>query len=101
MNDTAKRRQKLFDDAEHYGAEIIKNGKWISAICRDYNQVHCFGRGKPKVKPGTNDIDPELNLRDDELEKLCGGRNDRFKSLKQRRDSDKVEWYKDGIGYDD
>ena len=97
----AKRRMKLFEDAEFYGAQIVTNSKWIAAINRDFDQAHCFGRGKPKVKPGTNDIDPELNLRDDELEKLCGGRNDRFKSLKQRRDSDKVEWYKDGIGYDD
>lgn len=62
----AKRRMKLFEDAEYYGAEIIKTSKWIAAICRGYDQVHTFGRLKPKVEPGTNKIDPACNLRLDE-----------------------------------
>lgn len=57
---------KLFEDAEFYGAEIIRSTNWIAAICRSYDQVHTFGRLKPKVKPGTNEIDPACNLRKDE-----------------------------------
>ena len=87
----AKRRMKLFEDAEFYGAQIVTNSKWIAAINRDFDQAHCFGRGKPKVKPGTNDIDPELNLRDDE------GISEESKKL---RDSS-LAYVKDGIGFDD
>lgn len=62
----AKRRMKLFDDAEHYGAQIFCNGQWIAAIVRDYDQAHTFGRLKPKVDKKTGKIMPECNLRQDE-----------------------------------
>ena len=91
MNIVSKRRLKLFKDAQHYGAKIIKNQKWMAAIAREYDQLHCFGRLKPKVKPGTNIIDPTCNLRKDEGITL--------KNLKRQESKD--EYIKDGIGYDD
>lgn len=91
MNKTAKRRMKLFDDAGYYGAQILKAPGWICAVCRTYDQTHCFGRGKPKVKPGTNTIDDACNRRDDEgITPKC----------KAKRDSG-LPWVKDGIGFDD
>lgn len=92
MNKTAERRMKLFQDAEHYGAEILKAPGWTAAVCRTYDQTHCFGRGKPKVIPGTNEIDPDCNLRDDE------GIDDASRKI---RDSRREAYVKDGIGFDD
>ena len=92
MNKTTERRMKLFEDAEHYGAEILKVPGWIAAVCRTYDQTHCFGRGKPKVIPGTNEIDPDCNLRDDE------GIDDASREV---RDSETEDYVKDGIGFDD
>lgn len=57
---------KLFKDAEFYGAQIISNSKWIAAVCRTYDQAHCFGRNKPKVDENGNII-AKANLRDDEM----------------------------------
>lgn len=91
MNKTTERRLKLFDDAGHYGAEILKSPGWVAAVCRTYDQAHCFGRGKPKVVPGTNEIDQACNLRDDE---------GITPENKARRDSG-APWVKDGLGFDD
>lgn len=32
----SNRRMKLFDDAKHYGAEIIENTSYIACVCRNY-----------------------------------------------------------------
>ena len=68
MNDTAKRRQKLFDDAEHYGAEIIKNGK---LDCVSLEEVV----GNNKEIGAVSGNTPESNLRkvtmDDDLVKTA------------------------------
>ena len=55
---------KLFAAAEHYGAKVIKTKNWVAAICTAGAQAHQFGRLKPIVKPGTNEIDPDCNLED-------------------------------------
>lgn len=90
MNKTTERRLKLFDDAAHYGAEIIDTPGWTCAICRTYDQMHCFGRGKPKTGPD-GEIDPECNRRDDEgIDPIHAA----------RRDSN-APWVRDGIGFDD
>ena len=60
----AARRMKLFAAAKHYGADIFQRDGWIAAVCWTYEQCHVFGRLKPKVKPGTNEIDPDCNLED-------------------------------------
>ena len=83
------RRMKLFEDAAHYGAPIFENARWIAAVCRTYDQMHCFGRAKPKVMHGTNDIIRQCNLRDDE------GIDARCKAV---RDSDEWPFVKDGLG---
>ena len=96
----AVRRLKLFEDAEYYGAQKLKSNGWVAAICRTYDQAHCFGRGKPKVKEGTNEIDPDLNLRDDEIEAKFRGDPQKIRELKKRRDGGDGARVKDGIGYD-
>ena len=95
----AKRRMKLFEDAKYYGAQIVEGDGWIAAICRTYDQCHCFGRNKPKVKDGTNEIDPDCNLRDDEIKAKFGNDPKKVAALIKKRDGD-GPWVKDGIGYD-
>lgn len=82
------RRMKLFKAAEHEGAEIKTHGDWIAAICYKYRQCHVFGRLKPKVIPGTNEIDPACNLED--WEGITP-------ENKAKRDDPHAEWVKDGI----
>ena len=85
----AERRKKLFADAAHYGAVVFENNRWTAAVCRTYDQMHCFGRAKPKVMHGTNDIIKQCNRRDDE------GIDDKYKAV---RDSSKWPFVKDGLG---
>lgn len=99
---TAIRRMKLFEDAKWYGAQIIDNvNGWIAAVCREHCQAHCFGRYKPKVKPGTNEIDPDTNLRDDELNAKYPGNPEKIAEIKARRDDAAVPYIRDGFGFDD
>ena len=55
---------KLFAAAEKRGAKVLKTGSYVAAICTNASQVAPFCRLKPKVKPGTNEIDPDCNLED-------------------------------------
>ena len=87
----SNRRMKLFDDAKHYGAEIIENTSYIACVCRNYAQTHVFGRAKPKVDD-IGEILPQCNKRDDE------GINDVNKSI---RDSEDHPYVQDNLGFDD
>jgi len=84
----AERRMKLFAAAAHEGAELVEDGRWIAAVCYTYRQCHVFGRLKPKVIPGTNEIDPNCNLEDWE------GITEENKKM---RDDPTLPWVRDGV----
>ena len=87
-NPCAKRRLKLFYDAESLGAEIYGNDEWIIAITKSRQQNHVFGRLKPKVIAGTNNIDPNCNLNDNE---------GITEPNRRRRDDSEVAYVKDHL----
>ena len=87
-NPCAKRRLKLFHDAESLGAEIYGNDEWMIAITKSRQQNHVFGRLKPKVIAGTNNIDPNCNLNDNE---------GITESNRRRRDDSAVAYVKDHL----
>lgn len=62
----SERRMKLFYAAQHAdpNTEIVQTADWVVAVCRSAKATAPFGRLKPKVVKGTNDVDPKCNLED-------------------------------------
>ena len=92
MHPCAARRLDLFDAAKKFGAMTYSDGKWIIAVTTTFEQDAVFGRAKPKVVPGTSEIDQSLYRYDEP-----GMTQDQ----KDRRDGQNAEYLKDGIGFDD
>ena len=86
----AARRMKLFAAAVARGAVTWTSRNWVICKTSTTQQGLVFGRNKPKVEPGTNNIIAAANLEDGE------GITARNRVL---RDGD-GDWVKDGIGYD-
>ena len=92
LHPCAARRLDLFEAAKRFGAMTYTDGKWIIAVTTTFQQDAVFGRAKPKVVPGTSEIDMSLYRYDEP-----GMTQDQ----KDRRDSRDAEYLKDGIGFDD
>ena len=92
----AARRMKLFAAAEHYGATVGQTSDWVYAVCTKPDQIHPFGRNKPVVLPGTNEIDPACNLEDWETD----ADGNKITAANRAKRDDKTRTYprvKDGI----
>lgn len=91
LHPCAARRLDLFEAAKRFGAMTYTDGKWIIAVTTTFEQDAVFGRAKPKVVPGTSEIDMSLYRYDEP-----GMTQDQ----KDRRDGRNAEYLKDGIGFD-
>lgn len=91
LHPCAARRLDLFEAAKRFGAMTYTDGKWIIAVTTTFEQDAVFGRAKPKVVPGTSEIDMTLYRYDEP-----GMTQDQ----KDRRDGRNAEYLKDGIGFD-
>ena len=91
LHPCAARRLDLFEAAKRFGAMTYTDGKWIIAVTTTFEQDAVFGRAKPKVVPGTFEIDMSLYRYDEP-----GMTQDQ----KDRRDGRNAEYLKDGIGFD-
>lgn len=92
LNRVAARRLDLFEATKKFGADVFNDDNWIVAITKTFQQNAVFGRAKPKVIAGTNEIDPALYGYDEDG---VIGEN------AVKRDSKDTAWIKDGIGFDD
>lgn len=92
LNPVAARRLDLFEATKKFGADVFNDDVWIIAITKTFQQNAVFGRAKPKVIAGTNEIDPALYGYDEDG---VVGEN------AVKRDSKDTAWIKDGIGFDD
>ena len=91
LHPCAARRLDLFEAAKRFGAMTYTDGKWIIAVTTTFEQDAVFGRAKPKVVPGTSEIDMSLYRYDEP-----GMTQDQ----KDSRDGMDAEYLKDGIGFD-
>ena len=92
LNPVAARRLDLFEATKKFGADVFNDDDWIIAITKTFQQNAVFGRAKPKVIAGTNEIDPALYGYDEDG--VVGANA-------VKRDSKDIAWIKDGIGFDD
>lgn len=87
----AARRLKLFNEAKALGADLTNDDTWLMAVTKTFQQNSIFGRYKPKVIAGTNNIDPNCNKTDSE---------GITPEMARRRDDRSYAYVKDGIGFD-
>lgn len=93
-NNLARRRMKLFKDLKQRGGEYFTSKNWVVGITKTQYQSNIWGRNKPKVRPGTNEIDETINRNDVEpnLPNLTPEQI-------QRRDGS-GQWIQDGNRFD-
>lgn len=89
----SRRRMKLFYAAKHVDpqTEIVQTAGWVVAVCRSKEATAPFGRLKPKVLKGTNEVDPKCNLEDWE------GIDSKSKAWRDDPDASPSDFVRDGV----